>query len=98
VNKSALIERIAESTNQPKTVVAEMLKSFIETVTDALQKSDEVAIPGLGKFAVSARAARTGRDPRSGKSIMIAARTVPVFKAGKELKDAVNSTAETVEA
>ena len=59
-------------------------------ITDALQKGDTVALSGFGTFVVKARAARTGRNPRTGEAIEIPASKVPSFKAGKALKDAVN--------
>ena len=63
---------------------------LIEAVASTLQAGDSVSIVGFGTFSVKHRAARTGRSPRTGETIQIAARNVPGFKAGKALKDAVN--------
>ncbi len=63
---------------------------MIESVSDSLKKGDSVALVGFGTFAVKERAARTGRNPQTGKPINISAAKVPSFKAGKALKDAVN--------
>ena len=63
---------------------------MLGAITEALQKGDAVALSGFGTFATKERAARTGRNPRTGEAIQIAATKVPGFKAGKGLKDAVN--------
>jgi DNA-binding protein HU-beta len=91
VNKSQLIEKIAEGADISKASAGRALDSFIESVTGALKESDSVALVGFGTFAVRERAARTGRNPQTGASIEIAAANVPSFKAGKALKDACNS-------
>jgi DNA-binding protein HU-beta len=90
VNKSQLIEKIAEGADISKASAGRALDSFIESVTGALKESDSVALVGFGTFAVRERAARTGRNPQTGASIEIAAANVPSFKAGKALKDACN--------
>ena len=64
--------------------------AIIEAVTEALKSGDQVALVGFGSFVVRERAARTGRNPQTGKEIKIAAAKVPAFRAGKALKDAVN--------
>ncbi|MBY7895812.1 HU family DNA-binding protein [Vibrio fluvialis] len=66
------------------------LDAFIEAVSDTLQSGDQVALVGFGTFAVRTRAARTGRNPKTGEEIQIAEAKVPAFKAGKALKDACN--------
>ncbi|HEP0576450.1 TPA: HU family DNA-binding protein [Enterobacter hormaechei subsp. steigerwaltii] len=66
------------------------LDALIASVTESLQAGDDVALVGFGTFAVKERAARTGRNPQTGKEITIAAAKVPGFRAGKALKDAVN--------
>ncbi|GHB61690.1 DNA-binding protein HU-beta [Psychrosphaera saromensis] len=91
MNKSQLIEKIAEGADISKASAGRALDSFIESVTGALKESDSVALVGFGTFAVRERAARTGRNPQTGASIEIAAANVPSFKAGKALKDACNS-------
>lgn len=90
MNKSELIEQIAASINLPKTTAAQALDATLEAITASLRKGDPVALVGFGTFAVSKRAARTGRNPRTGAEIKIKAAKVPKFRAGKGLKDAVN--------
>ena len=63
---------------------------MVASITESLQKGDDVALVGFGTFTVRDRAARTGRNPQTGKEIQIAAAKVPAFRAGKGLKDAVN--------
>lgn len=90
MNKSELIEAIAASADIPKAAASRALDAMIESVTDSLKKGDSVALVGFGTFAVKERAARTGRNPQTGKPIDISAAKVPGFKAGKALKDSVN--------
>ena len=90
MNKSELIEAIAASADIPKAAATRALDAMIDAVTDTLKKGDSVALVGFGTFFVKERAARTGRNPQTGKPIEIAAAKVPSFKAGKSLKDAVN--------
>lgn len=91
MNKSELIEVIAESADLPKAQAGRALDAAIEAVSSALQKGDQVSLVGFGTFSVKHRAARTGRNPQTGAELKIAASNVPSFKAGKALKDAVNS-------
>jgi|TARA_Y100001963_G_scaffold146812_1_gene222288 DNA-binding protein HU-beta len=90
VNKSQLVDKIAEGAEISKAAAGRALDSFIEAVTDALKKGDSVQLVGFGTFAVRERSARTGRNPQTGQTIQIAAAKVPSFKAGKALKDSVN--------
>lgn len=90
MNKSELIEAIAASADIPKAVAGRALDAMIESVTDSLKKGDSVALVGFGTFSIKERAARTGRNPQTGKPINISAAKVPSFKAGKALKDSVN--------
>ncbi|MFS1522636.1 HU family DNA-binding protein [Microbulbifer sp. 2304DJ12-6] len=90
MNKSELIEAIAASADIPKAAAGRALEAMVDSITDALKKGDQVALVGFGTFAVKERAARTGRNPRTGDPIEIAAAKIPSFKAGKALKDAVN--------
>lgn len=90
MNKSELIDAIAASADIPKATAGRALDAVIESVTGALKGGDSVVLVGFGTFAVKERAARTGRNPQTGKEIKIAAAKVPGFKAGKALKDAVN--------
>jgi len=90
VNKSELVDAIAQSADIPKAVAGRALDAVIESVTGALKAGDSVVLVGFGTFAVKERAARTGRNPQTGKPINIAAAKIPGFKAGKALKDSVN--------
>jgi len=90
VNKSELIEAIAESADITKAEAGRALDVTIAAVTGALKEGDQVALVGFGTFSVKDRAARTGRNPQTGAPIEIAAAKIPGFKAGKALKDAVN--------
>ncbi len=90
VNKSELIDAIAESAELSKVDAGRALDAVVSAVTRALKSGDSVTLVGFGSFVVKERAARTGRDPRSGKEIQIAASKAPAFKPGKSLKDALN--------
>lgn len=90
MNKSELIEAVAGSADLSKADAGRAVDAVLSNITDALKGGDQVTIVGFGTFTVRARAARTGRDPRTGKSINIKASKVASFKAGKGLKDAVN--------
>ena len=90
MNKNDLVDAVAERTGLAKSDAARAVEAVLGTVTEALQKGDQVALSGFGTFVVKARAARTGRNPRTGESIAIPASRVPAFKAGKALKDALN--------
>lgn len=89
MNKSELIDAIAASADIPKTVAGRALDAMMESITNALKEGDQVALIGFGTFQVKDRAARDGRNPKTGEVIKIAAAKVPSFKAGKALKDAV---------
>ena len=91
MNKSELIDAIAASADIPKAVAGRALDAVIDSITGALKEGDSVVLVGFGTFAVKERAARTGRNPQTGKEIKIKASKTPSFKAGKGLKDAVNS-------
>jgi len=90
MNKSQLIDKMAESADISKANAGRALDAFIGTVTDALKDGDKVSLVGFGTFEVRQRSARTGRNPQTGAEIKIAAANVPAFKAGKALKDSVN--------
>lgn len=90
MNKSDLVDAIADSAGLSKADAARALDAVVDTVTDALKAGDSVSLVGFGTFSVRDRAARTGRNPRTGETIQIAASKNPAFKAGKALKDAVN--------
>lgn len=90
MNKSELIDAIASSADLSKADAGRALDATIEAITGALKSGDSVSLVGFGTFSVKQRAAREGRNPQTGQTIKIAAATVPGFKAGKALKDAVN--------
>ena len=90
MNKSELIDQIAESADISKAKAGAALDAFVDGVTGALKSGDSVSLVGFGTFSVKSRAARTGRNPQTGATIQIKASNVPGFKAGKALKDAVN--------
>lgn len=91
MNKSELIEKMAQSADMTKADAERALNSLISTITDELAGGGDVSLVGFGTFKVSERAARTGRNPQTGETIQIAAAKVPSFKAGKAIKDAVNA-------
>ena len=90
MNKSELIDAVAESADLSKASAARAIDAVTDAVTSALQSGDSVSLVGFGSFNVKNRPARTGRNPQTGAPIEIKAATVPSFKAGKALKDAVN--------
>ena len=90
MNKSDLVDAIAESAGLSKADGGRALDAFVDTITSALKSGDSVSLVGFGTFSVRDRAARTGRNPRTGETIQIKASKNPAFKAGKALKDAVN--------
>lgn len=91
VNKTDIIELIAEQAEISKASANRALNALLEGVTAALRDGKSVSLLGFGTFSVKTRAARVGRNPKTGEPINIDAAVVPVFKAGKALKDAVNS-------
>ena len=90
MNKSELIDAIADSADISKSSASQALDAVVGSVQGALANGDSVSLIGFGTFSVKHRAARTGRNPQTGAEIQIAASNVPSFKAGKALKDAVN--------
>ena len=91
MNKTQLIDFIAEKADLSKAQAKAALEATLDGVTGALKEGDQVQLIGFGTFKVNERAARTGRNPRTGEEIHIAAAKVPAFKASKTLKEAVNS-------
>ncbi len=89
MNKAELIESITEGTELTKADATKFLEAYVGTITKTLQSGEQIVMPGFGTFSVSNRAARMGRNPRTGESIEIKASRVPKFKAGKGLKDAL---------
>jgi len=90
VNKTELIDRIAESSDISKASAGRALDATIEAITNSLKAADPVALVGFGTFTVRDRAACIGRNPQTGAPIQIKAAKVPAFKPGKALKDALN--------
>ncbi len=90
MNKSELIDAVAEKADLPKAAAGRALDAVVESITEALKEGDSVSLVGFGTFSVKERAARTGRNPQTGEPIQIAAANIPGFKAGKSLKESVN--------
>lgn len=90
MNKSELIDQIAQSAEISKAAAGRALDATVAAVTTALKQGGVVTLVGFGSFYVGKRAARSGRNPRTGASIKIKEAKVPKFRAGKTLKDAVN--------
>jgi DNA-binding protein HU-beta len=90
MNKAELVDAVSGQTGLPKADTIRAVDAVFDSITSALKSGDSVALLGFGTFVVKARAARAGRNPRTGETIEIAASKVPGFKAGKALKDAVN--------
>jgi len=90
MNKAELIDAVAGEANLSKADAGRAVDAIIDSITSALGKGQQVSVVGFGTFSVKHRAARAGRNPRTGETIKIKASNVPGFKAGKALKDAVN--------
>lgn len=90
MTKAELISAVAEKAGLKKVEAEKAVAAFIDTVTGALKKGDKLSLVGFGTFTTSKRAARKGQNPQTGKKISIPAATVPKFKPGKTLKEAVN--------
>ncbi len=90
MNKTDLINAIAEKAELTKADAGRALEAYLEAVQKSLEKGEDVSVVGFGTFTVRSRAARTGRNPRTNETIHIKASKVPAFKAGKTLKDALN--------
>ena len=90
MNKAEFVDAVAAKADMPKQDAASAVDAVLDSLTDALKGGDQVTLIGFGTFLVRERDARTGRNPRTGEEIQIAASKMPSFKAGKALKDAVN--------
>lgn len=90
MNKAELITSMAEKSELTKKDAEKALKAFMESVQESLGKGEKVQLVGFGTYEVKERAARVGRNPKTREEIQIPASKVPVFKAGKDLKDLVN--------
>ena len=95
MKKSDLVDLVAQKLNFPKPQVEQTIESLLDAVADGLAKGERVDIRGFGAFQIRESAARSGRNPRTGETIQIAARKTPTFKVGKELRDKVNGVTGT---
>ena len=89
MNKAKLVEQMAKISKLPKSACKECLEAFITTVVGALKQSKSVVLTGFGTFSVMKRKSRTGVNPSTGSKMVIPAKKVPKFKAGKALKEVV---------
>ena len=90
MNKAELIDAVAAAADLPEGEASRAVEAVTQAIADELSKGGQVAIVGFGTYQVKHRAARTGRNPKTGEPLQIPASNVPSFKAGKALKDAVN--------
>ena len=90
MNKTDLVDRIADAADLSKASAGRALDAVLDAVTDALKEGDQVSLIGFGTFLVKDRSERQGRNPQTGEMITIKASKTPNFRAGKALKDAVN--------
>lgn len=90
MNKSELIEHMAQSADISRAAASRTLDALVGAVTTTLKENGSVTLVGFGTFTVARRASRSGRNPRTGETIEISAAKVPKFKPGKALKDALN--------
>jgi DNA-binding protein HU-beta len=90
MNKAELIDAVAVDADISKASAARAVDSLVAAITSSLKSGESVTLVGFGTFSVRERPARSGRNPRTGETIQIDASSMPVFKAGKALKDAVN--------
>lgn len=90
MNKQELVLKVAEKASLSKKEAEKFVEAFMDTVADALVEGDKVALLGFGTFETRERAAREARNPATGETLKLAAKTVPAFKPGKALKEAVN--------
>lgn len=89
MNREELVKEIAKSTKLSQKSVSEVLSATVESIQNTVKKGDKVTLVGFGTFESRRRGARNGRNPQTGKEIKIAAKTVPVFSAGKKFKELV---------
>lgn len=90
MNKEELVQEVAKKAKVTQKEAAEIINAFMDTVQKTVAKGKKVTLVGFGTFEARKRAARTGRNPQTGKAINIPAKTAPVFSAGKKFKDVVN--------
>ncbi len=89
MNKEELVKEIAEKSKLSQKTTGEVMSAVLETIQKTVSKGKKVTLVGFGSFEARKRAARTGRNPQTGKEIKIAAKTVPAFSAGKKFKEIV---------
>ena len=94
MNKEHLIDQVAEILDSTKVDSTKLINAILQNITIALSQDDSVAIAGFGTFSVKHRAARVGRNPKTGEPIDIAASLIPHFKAGSRLKEAIQDSKE----
>ncbi len=90
MNKNEFVDRVADLAGMTKADAGRAVDAVFDAITEALKKNDDVRLVGFGTFSVAKRAAREGRNPRTGETIQIKASNQPKFSAGKGLKDALN--------
>lgn len=90
MTKAELVEEVAEKTELTKRDVTQIVDTLLDCIKGALQKGEKVQLIPFGSFEVRKRKAREGRNPKTGEKLLIAARTVPAFHPGKDLRDSVN--------
>jgi DNA-binding protein HU-beta len=90
LNKADMIEQIAQAAEVSKSAAERAVDALVAAIKTSLRKGDDVTLVGFGTFYAASRKARTGRNPRTGAAVSIAAAKVPKFRAGKALKDAIN--------
>ena len=90
MNKTELVEKVAESAGLTKTQAEAAINAFVETITDGLKAGDKITLKGFGTFEVRQREAREGRNPRTGETMTIAASKAPAFKASSALMNVIN--------
>ncbi len=89
MTKDEFVAKVAKKVDMPKVKVGEVVNATIDTITESLKKGDKVSFVGFGTFVVAKRAAKMGRNPKTGKPLQIPAAKVPKFRPGKNLKEAV---------
>jgi DNA-binding protein HU-beta len=90
MNKEELVQKVAKETNTTQKEAAEIISATVNAIVETVAAGEKVTLVGFGTFEAKGRAARTGRNPQTGETLEIAAKTVPTFTAGKAFKDATN--------
>lgn len=97
MNKSQLIHQLAERSNTPVQDSDRVVRIFFDSIKEALQKRDKVELRGFGSFTTKKYGNYTGRNPRTGESVRVGKKKLPIFKPGKELRERIDDSKETVE-